>query len=230
MLGFGMVDHVCLRTAAIDAAVVRAVEAGCRQLVILGAGLDGRAWRLNALREVDVYEVDHPDTQAEKRRRVDGLMQAASSVSFVPVDFARDRLAERLARAGHDSAAPTIWIWEGVTPYLPAPAIVASLTDVGSRSAVGSHLAMTYVVPGLVMLEGPAAKVLERLTRAAFATIGEPVLGATDPHTMENHLQAVGYRVDSDEDARAWSRHGPGNPTLSWPFRAERLLVAIKDR
>ena len=92
MLGFGMVDHVCLRTAAIDAAVVRAVEAGCRQLVILGAGLDGRAWRLNALREVDVYEVDHPDTQAEKRRRVDGLMQAASSVSFVPVDFARDRL------------------------------------------------------------------------------------------------------------------------------------------
>ena len=135
MLSLGMVDHVSLRTAAIDDSVSASVAAGCEQLVILGAGLDGRAWRLEALRDVEVFEVDHPATQAEKRRRVARLAPRAREVRFVAVDFERQRLADRLAAAGHDATRATCWIWEGVTPYLVAPAIESTLHDIGDRSA-----------------------------------------------------------------------------------------------
>ena len=77
------------RTVAIDEAV-RA--AGCRQLVILGAGLDGRAWRMPELAGVTVFEVDHPATQAEKRSHRAELPEPVAAVTFVPVNFERDSL------------------------------------------------------------------------------------------------------------------------------------------
>src|SRR5213075_1945870 len=87
------------RTMAIDEAVKGAASP---QVVILGAGLDGRAWRMQELRGAVVFEVDHPDSQSDKRGRVGGLTQTAREVSFVPVDFERDRLDEALAKSGHD--------------------------------------------------------------------------------------------------------------------------------
>src|ERR1700733_11060515 len=66
----GLVDHVEMRTRAIDEALCQAVKAGVHQLVILGAGLDARAWRMPELAETHVFEVDHPSTQAYKRGRV----------------------------------------------------------------------------------------------------------------------------------------------------------------
>ena len=76
------------RTVAIDEAVR---DAASPQVVILGAGLDGRAWRMSELADVTVFEVDHPDSQREKRARAAPLKQAARDVRFVPVDFTRDR-------------------------------------------------------------------------------------------------------------------------------------------
>jgi methyltransferase (TIGR00027 family) len=227
VLSLGMVDHVCLRTAAIDAAVTRAVHLGCGQLVILGAGLDGRAWRLDTLRSVDVFEVDHQDTQVAKRARVERLDARAASVTFVPVDFARDRLAQRLQATGHDASKPTVWIWEGVTPYLPRPAIEATLRDIGSTSATNSTLAMTYVTPHLVPLGRLG---VQKLARAAFRALGEPLLGAMAEATVADCLQSVGFRVEQDHDARSWASYGPGNPRLSYAFRAERLVIAAKVR
>ena len=93
-------------------------DAGAPQVVILGAGLDGRAWRMPELRDVTVFEVDHPDSQREKAARAAALLRVAREVRFVPVDFTRDRLDEPLAAAGHDPARPTTWIWEGVVMYL----------------------------------------------------------------------------------------------------------------
>jgi methyltransferase (TIGR00027 family) len=225
VLSLGMVDHVCLRTAAIDAALTEALARGCEQLVILGAGLDGRAWRLDALAGIDVYEIDHPDTQVLKRTRVERLRIRAASVSFVAVDFAHDRLTERLEAAGHDPSKPTVWIWEGVTPYLTSSAIMATLGDIGSRSSPASTLAMTYALPHLVPLAGLG---VAGLARAAFRAIGEPLRGAMDPGTVAARLQAIGFEVIQDEDARGWARLGPGNPTLAYAFRAERLVVATR--
>ncbi|MCA9707981.1 MAG: class I SAM-dependent methyltransferase, partial [Myxococcales bacterium] len=219
----GMVDHVSLRSAAIDAALQQAVEAGATQLVVLGAGLDGRAWRLDALRNVVVFEVDHPATQAGKQRRVAGRSSCAAEVRFVAVDFEHDALGQRLQHAGHDPAQRTAWIWEGVTPYLHPPAIESTLVDVARRSAPGSRLLVSYAVPELTVLRSPA---LARVVEAGFATLGEPLHGTMASEALADLLARHGFVVLADTGNEEWATEHDGSALMARPFWAERLVVA----
>ncbi|HEY1696765.1 MAG TPA: SAM-dependent methyltransferase [Polyangiaceae bacterium] len=220
----GLVDHIEMRTRAIDAALRTAVDAGVRQLVTLGAGLDARAWRMPELAEVRAFEVDHPSTQAFKRERMGERAAKAREVRFVAVDFARDSLEEALARAGHDADAPTFWLWEGVTPYLPREAVRATLAAVAGRSAPASRVAVTYGTPAASPL-GPAAV---RVALAGFRVIGEAIVGLITREAMHAELAAVGYRVIDDVSAREWGeRHGGARRRLL--LVEERLAVAITD-
>ncbi len=199
----GLIDHATLRMAAIDEAVAGAVERGCTELVILGAGMDARAWRMGALSGVDVFEVDHPSTQAVKRERAGGHAPLSRSHTFVPVDFERDDLGERLADAGHDPARPTVWIWEGVTMYLQPEAMDATIGEVAARSARGSELVVTYVTPDLV---GP---LLTNVVQAAFVVLGEPLHGFVASDVLAEHLSVAGFEVEDDSCSRDWAeRHG----------------------
>jgi methyltransferase (TIGR00027 family) len=218
----GMVDHVEMRTRAIDAAVREAIAAGSRQLVILGAGLDARAWRMQELAGAVVFEVDHPATQAYKRARIAGRAAAAREVRFVGVDFERDALGEALGRAGHDASAPTVWLWEGVTPYLAPPAIRATLAALAARSAPESRIAVTYGTPRGSPF-GPAAM---RLARLGFRAIGEQLRGLLTPQAMHAELARAGFRLLEDTSARDWgARFGGGRPRLL--LVDERLAVAV---
>ena len=216
----GLVDHVTLRMAAIDTAVREAVTVGCDQLVVLGAGLDARALRLPYLGTTDVYEVDHPATQATKQRRIEHARCRARSLTFVPVDFEVDSLDLRLDAAGHDPLRATVWVWEGVTPYLNAEAVESTLRTVGARSAPGSGLAMTYAV---------AARVpMPMITRLAFSALSEPIVTTMTPDEAARRAAAFGFAPTSDTDSTDWSTHYPGNSRLATLFAAERLLVATK--
>lgn len=200
-LSVGLLDHISLRTAAIDEALRDALADGAQQLVILGAGLDARAYRLPELASIDVFEVDHPATQAEKRARLGDTSHRAKPVTFVGVDFEHDSLAERLASAGHDPAAPTAWIWEGVTPYLDEVAFDATLTVVSARSPASSTLLVTYLTPDLAdvpLLPRP-------LLRAAFSALGEPIKGTFEPDTMRSKLAARGFSIISDTSSVDWA-------------------------
>ncbi len=218
---FGLVDHNELRTAAIDEALVEALSSGIEQLVILGAGLDARAWRVEALANAVVFEVDYPSTQAYKRSRIATRRPLARDVRYVAVDFETDSLAEALDRAGHDANARTVWIWEGVTPYLDRAAIRSTLAVVGERSASGSRMAVTYATPRATPL-GPFA------TGAAlrmFARFGEPIRGLLEPREMNAELDAVGFTVTSDRGPREW----PGASTHARLLLVdERLAVASR--
>lgn len=224
LLSAGMVDHVNLRTHAIDAVIEQAVQLGCRQLVVLGAGLDARAWRMPVLAGVDVFEVDHPATQRRKRAAVGGLATLARSVHFAPIDFERDRLTQCLANSGHVRDQPTMWVWEGVTPYLEPRAISQTLRDIAAASAPESTLAMTYARRPLGPLE---SVVLDRAIELGFASLGEPLRGAMSPTTASAHIEAVGWALVHDSDQDQW-----GSDThrlarrIATAFRAERLLVA----
>ena len=176
-----------VRTVAIDDAL-RAAAAP--QLVILGAGLDGRAWRMAELREVTVFEVDHPDSQREKRARVGRLEPLAREVRFVPVDFARDRLDVALTAAGHDPARATTWIWEGVVMYLTQAAIEATLDVVQKRSASDSRLIVVYHSPA------PILKLVGLLLRV----VGEPLRSAYSAEQMRELLARFGFDVLADAD------------------------------
>src|SRR5262249_40572317 len=139
-----MADMIALRTAAIDSAVREAIAGGDTQLVILGAGYDGRAWRLPELAGVKVFEVDHPTTQGDKRTRLAELPPPTGVVSFVSIDFERESLSTVLERAGHDRSSPTCWIWEGVVMYLTRDAMRVNLAGVAGRCAPGSTLIVNY--------------------------------------------------------------------------------------
>ncbi|HEY4332894.1 MAG TPA: class I SAM-dependent methyltransferase, partial [Ilumatobacteraceae bacterium] len=158
-------DVMVPRTVAIDA-VVRASAPGCTQLVIVGAGLDGRAWRMADLAAVDVFEVDHPASQADKRARVGTLDTTARSISFVPIDLARESLTAALRSAGHDPAVATTWIWEGVIPYLTRAHVESSLAHIAACSAPCSTLVANYQSPSLqASLGRVAGAALARLAR-----------------------------------------------------------------
>ncbi|HEY9854926.1 MAG TPA: class I SAM-dependent methyltransferase [Stenomitos sp.] len=175
------------RTVEIDEAVR---QAGHPQLVILGAGLDGRAWRMGELRDTVVFEVDHPDTQRAKRARADKLTPVAREVRFVPVDFTRDKLEEALRAAGHDADRPTTWIWEGVVMYLTRDQIAATLEVLARRSAVGSRLIIAYHRPALIL----------NLLSGWVRRLGEPLRSSFTAPAMRSLLARFGFSVVRDED------------------------------
>lgn len=188
----GRIGMMVPRTVAIDA-VIR--EAAAPQVVILGAGLDGRAWRMAELGEAIVFEVDHPDSQRRKRERAVSLKPTARELRFVPVDFTRDRLGDALAAAGHDPTKPTTWVWEGVVMYLSRADIEATLRVVQARSAPGSRLTVLYTSPSLV----------RRAAGLALGLIGEPFLSAFTAEQMRALLLPFGFSVLHDEDLGAVS-------------------------
>jgi methyltransferase (TIGR00027 family) len=176
-----------VRTVAIDDAVR---TAGAEQLVILGAGFDGRAWRMPELKMATVFEVDHPDSQRVKKERTTGLVQAAREVRFVPVDFTKDDLDRALEAAGHDSARPTTWIWEGVVMYLTPAAIEATLAVIARRSAPSSTLVIAYHAPAAMLL------LIAPLVRA----VGEPIRSVQTARRMRALLARYGFKVERDGD------------------------------
>ncbi|MBJ7903553.1 class I SAM-dependent methyltransferase [Streptomyces sp. DSM 110735] len=186
-------EVVVPRTVAIDDAL-RAGVSG--QLVILGAGLDTRAWRLSALAATDVWEVDHPASQQDKRARLAEAAPEATarSVRFVPVDFATDDLGAALDAASHDPALPTTWLWEGVVPYLTRDQIHATLSALTARTAPGSTLVVNYQSPSA---RAAAGRLLTRLLGNAI-TAGEPWRSLWTPAQMATLLAEHGLRVTSD--------------------------------
>jgi methyltransferase (TIGR00027 family) len=142
----GTVMMMMVRTRFIDDALRRAVEAGATQVVILGAGFDTRAYRLtDLLAGATIFEVDLPRTQEVKERRVaEALGGAPPNVVYVPIDFQHERVGDVLARRGHDPRRRTCFIWEGVTMYLPAASVTATLEFVGAQAS-GSTIVFDYV-------------------------------------------------------------------------------------
>src|SRR5262245_45952138 len=140
----GMRSSVVARTRLIDDWLSGAIRDDQDQVVVLGAGLDTRAWRLAALARTTVYEVDHPSTSAAKRTRLAAWGADLRRVRFVEVDFDRDDLVDRLMQAGLDVARRTVVVWDGVTNYLQAESVDAVMRWVG-RLAPGSQIIFTYI-------------------------------------------------------------------------------------
>lgn len=185
------------RTIAIDDALC---TNPLPQLVILGAGLDGRAWRMAGLADVDVFEVDHPMSQEEKRDRIGDSPMLAKSLRFVPVDFAHGNLGAALTKAGYCSTTPTAWIWEGVVPYLDRKAVVATVATVGTLSAGGSRLIVNYQSPSLRALFGRVmAAAMNAPARRRTVWAQEPRRSAWKPEGMRRLLAAHGFAVVNDD-------------------------------
>ncbi len=224
----GLTVHAALRMAAIDDVVEQAVDDGCTQVVVVGAGLDTRAWRLHALQATTVWEVDLPGTQAAKRRGPSRAGLDADRARLVAADLAAVTLQQVLAAAGHVTDRPTMWVWEAVAPYLPPDAVTATMTAMGARSAPGSRVAMTFAHPDLVG-SGPVARAMSPVTgplaRFAFKALGEPILSTHDEWDITSLAESCGF-IDAQVTTHTdWAASVAGPSHLD-PAHAEMLLTA----
>ena len=187
------------RTRWIDDALVAALAKGIRQVVILGAGFDCRAFRIPELRRAEIFEVDHPQTFATKREQLAQLLdREPANLTFVQIDFNRQSLEEVLSRAGFDPAQPSIFLWEGVTNYLTAEAVTAVLRFVASCAA-GTELIFTYVHRSAI--DHPATfPDAEKLLRS-LEKIGEPWTFGLLPDELSAFLASTGLRLRQDVDS-----------------------------
>jgi methyltransferase (TIGR00027 family) len=131
------------RTRRIDDAVRDAVQRALPALVILGAGLDTRPYRLTELTGINVLELDLPQVQAFKKRRLSRFGALPPNVHFIPIDFNTQRLDDALVKGGVSPSERAIFVWEGVSQYLKAESVDSVLGSI-AKWPNGTELVFTY--------------------------------------------------------------------------------------
>jgi methyltransferase (TIGR00027 family) len=188
---------VSMRSRFAEEELEMAVSSGVRQYVVLGAGLDTFAYRNpypeSALR---VFEVDYPATQEWKRGNLaEARIAVPPSVTYAPVDFEHQTLAEGLRLAGFDAAKPTFFSWLGVTMYLTDDAIESTFRLIAATPP-GGGVAFDYVVP----LESLSwmGRLAMRALMNRVARAGEPFVTFFEPGALRARLEAMGFHGIQD--------------------------------
>ncbi|MDR4999843.1 class I SAM-dependent methyltransferase [Brevibacillus parabrevis] len=165
----------------------QAVEQGAEQYVILGAGLDTFAFRRPELLEkLHLFEVDHPATQAFKQERLAELgWEMSPQLHFVPVNFAKESLAEALRRTAYDPQKKTVVSWLGVTMYLSRDEVLATLGSIAETTPAGSSVIFDYFTPTNT----------ELIMQAELRKIGEPFQTSFDPEELARDLSRLGFSL-----------------------------------
>ena len=186
------------RSRIAEDALSRAVERGTQQIVILGAGLDTFALRNpHRAQHIRIFEVDHPATQRWKRQCLaEAEIPVPPWLNFVPVDFERDDIGEKLISAGFEQNSPAFLTWLGVVPYLTPDAIGRTLDYMSSIQ--NSEVVFDYLEPPeafseeLRQLETERSKQLEK--------IGEPSVSRFDQASIAVILRSHGFSALQDMD------------------------------
>ncbi len=184
-------DCTPARTRYIDEYVNQCIDDGIEQLIILGAGYDSRAYRMERLKEkITVFEIDLPAIQKLKIQRLKKIIDPLpSNVVYIPIDFNTETLRQRMFQSEYDKDKKSLFIWEGVTPYLTAEAVDETLYFVARNSSPGSSIIFSYilksVVDGTCQLEGAAA------IREAFNI--ESLIFGIEEGTIESFMSERGY-------------------------------------
>ncbi|HSY24427.1 MAG TPA: SAM-dependent methyltransferase [Polyangiaceae bacterium] len=217
-------DALSERVAMLDVELTEAIDAGAEQVVILGAGLDTRAYRMEVLRGCAVFEVDHPATQAFKRRKAAALPPFAHSLAYVPVDFERGGIDRALASAGFRSERASVWVWEGVVMYLTHAALRASLREIAKCAAAGSRVLVNYHLP---TIDSQLRE--QRIRTLLLAAWGERQIGLRTTEAMHTELRDAGFAVLRDTGAAAWATRLGAKAPVGHPGDVARLVVAKRS-
>ena len=181
------------RAAYTEQALATAARTGTTQYVLLGAGLDTFAFRKTAFVQPHrVFEVDHPLTQADKQKRIARAgWTMPANLTFVPVDFTKDDLAEKLTNSGFDKTAKTFFSWLGVTYYLPEEAIDRTLGDIAGLCAEGSTLVFDY--PDEAFFDATERRMQNTIMMAQAG--GEPMCCSFSYPRLEKLLAEHGFLI-----------------------------------
>jgi methyltransferase (TIGR00027 family) len=182
---------IALRTRYIDDCVVRALDRGIAQVVILGAGLDTRSARLRR-QGVRFFEVDQPASQADKRERLSRFEEyPLDAATFVSCDFERDDFVEGLEAAGLERTQPACLVWEGVIYYLAETAARATLARIATELDPRSLLIFDYLNTNMAK-SSARLRPEDRAMKGIIDELGEPMrFGIDDPTPL---MSESGYR------------------------------------
>lgn len=209
--------YVVARARLAEAELQAAVARGVGQFVVLGAGLDTFAYRnpyaASALR---VFEVDHPSTQAWKRRRLAAAgIAVPEALCFVACDFESQDFIVQLQAAGFDRDRPAFFSWLGVSMYL-APALIMQTMASIQALAAGSGVVFDYFSPA-ERLNLPRRMLFGMFT-AQLALAGEPLKSTLDPAALAGELTALGFTQVRDMGPEALN-------ALYFANRTDRLAI-----
>jgi methyltransferase (TIGR00027 family) len=158
-----------VRTRFVDEALERAITQGAIQVVVLGAGVDTRAYRCRELlADATVFEVDRPETQDWKKERVKEVLGGfPKNLTYVPVDFRREDLRAAIEQHGYDASQQTFFIMEGVTMYVPEESVRDTFRFVAAHPS-GSGIMFDYVYR-------PMVDMINRLDMANMPEFAKPM-------------------------------------------------------
>ena len=234
----GFHEHIISRTRFIDDLIEKSTTEGAEQYVILGAGYDSRAHRLELPSSLKIFEVDQPEVQDRKRSKLPKELPNSENVTYVTVDFAHQSLTERLLNAGFDRTKSTVFTLEGVTQYISKEAFNSTMKEMSRLCQKTSSIFALSFVNELLNKNpedcfgrgylNPEKKA--NLIKSLSAKVGEPWISFYSLEEIESLLSQNGYSVEENltlEDLNSLY-FGPFGRTLSENqiFKLEHFLVA----
>jgi methyltransferase (TIGR00027 family) len=220
------VTTMFIRTKYIDAALDQAVREGTRQVIILGAGFDSRGYRFrNRFGRVRFLEVDYGPTQEYKRERVKETLGALpKQVHYIPMDFTKDDLLSQLRAGGYTENEKSLFIWEGVTMYIPEASIRDTLHFLRDHSAADSTIVFDYTLSSDPRINNPNSR---------FARWGDPWIFGFPGDSSVEYVRREGLMVVSDlamvDLAAKYAQRPDGTSTLpsrSTDQQSRRICIA----
>ena len=199
----GFHEHLISRTRFIDDLVKKNSASGVEQYIILGAGYDSRAHRLELPSSLRIFEVDQPEIQARKRSKLPEELSNSENMTYVAVDFTHQSLTEQLINAGFDQNKSTVFTLEGVSQYITKEALSSTIKEVAALTQrASSTFFISYVSdlfdknPEACFGKGyPNAEKRAKLIMYGSAKVGEPWISFYSAEEIENVLSQHGYSV-----------------------------------
>ncbi len=204
----GLSGSIMARVRYFDDFVKKSITKGLEQLVILGAGYDTRAYRLDDIKnDVKVFEVDHPNTQSFKIEKIKEIFGSTpENVTYVSIDFDFQKLGPRLLESGYDSSKKTLFIMEGLVMYIPPYAVAETLSFIVENSAKGSSVIFDYYPESVV--DGTCKLEIGNNIRNHLIQLGEPLQFGIKEEEVEEFLKEFGFsnikNITSEDYKRAY--------------------------
>lgn len=199
----GLHEHLIARTRFIDDLIEKAANSGAEQYVILGAGYDLRAHRLDLPSSLRIFEVDQAEVQARKRSKLPENITNAANVTYVTVDFTHQSLAEQLTAAGFDKSKPTIFTLEGVSQYITKEAVSSTIEELATLIQTTSATFFISYVDELLNKDPeacfgtgyPNAARRAETIKILSAKVGEPWISFYTAEEIASLLSRNGFSV-----------------------------------
>ena len=199
----GLHEHLIARTRFIDDLIEKAANSGAEQYVILGAGYDLRAHRLDLPSSLRIFEVDQAEVQARKRSKLPENITNAANVTYVTVDFTHQSLAEQLTAAGFDKSKPTIFTLEGVSQYITKEAVSSTIEELATLIQTTSATFFISYVDELLNKDPeacfgtgyPNAARRAETIKILSAKVGEPWISFYTAEEITSLLSRNGFSV-----------------------------------